>query len=98
MGAEQGRSHSQRGAGGLKPPVRSPTPLMQGHNRKNFLRGKVIFSDFFHGVKCLFLVENSILVDPKQILVVLKSEKSKKKKKKKQKKKKKKKKGPHPIL
>ena len=33
-------------------------------------------------MKCFFLVENPILVDPKQISVVLKSEKEKKKKKK----------------
>ena len=38
---------------------------------------------FFPGMKCFFPVEISILVDPKQISVVSKSEKQKKKKKKK---------------
>ena len=30
------------------------TNSKQGHNRKIFLRGKVIFPDFFPGVKCFF--------------------------------------------
>ena len=42
-----------------------------------FWRGKVIFPDFFPGVKCFFPVENSHLVDIKQIFVVFKSEKQK---------------------
>ena len=31
---------------------------VQGRNRKIFLRGQVIFPDFFPGVKCFFPVEN----------------------------------------
>ena len=41
---------------------------------------KVIFSDFFPGVKCFFRVEIPIFVDPKHISGVFKSEKQKKKK------------------
>ena len=66
------------------------SPLCPGLHTSRGVRGiffrgdKVIFPDFlFPSVKCFFPVEKSILVDPKQISVVLKSEKHKKKKKKK---------------
>ena len=49
--------------------------FVRGVTGKFFWGGRVIFPDFFPGVKCFFPVENSILVDPKQILVVLKSDK-----------------------
>ena len=51
--------------------------------RGKFLRGgKVIFPDFFLAWNAFSQQKISILVDPKQISVVLKSEKQKKKKKK----------------
>ena len=43
-----------------------------------FRGGQSHFSCFFPGVKCFFPVENSHLVDPKQISVVFKSEKKEK--------------------
>ena len=54
----------------------------QGCNRKRtfFWGGRVIFLDFFPGVKCFFLVENFHFGRPKQNLVVLKSDKQKKRK------------------
>ena len=64
-------------------------PVMTAHTTRGvtgifFWGGKVIFPDFFHGVKCLFPVEKiPSLVDPKQISFIFKSEKHKKKEKKK---------------
>ena len=63
--------------------------MYDGHNKlglrgvigKFFWGGRVIFPDFFPGMKCFFPVENFHFVDPKQIWVVWKSEKQKKKKK-----------------
>ena len=51
-----------------------------------FWGGKIIFPDFFPGVKCFFSQKKiPTLVDPKQIAFVFKSENQKKKKKKKKK-------------
>ena len=58
--------------------------LVQGRNRHIFLRGQSHFSLFFFPAWNAFPREKiPILVDPKQISVVFKSEKQKKKKKKK---------------
>ena len=60
--------------------------MTQVCNRKVFLRGQSHFSWFFSRREMLFSRKKiSILVDPKQILVILKSDKKKKKKKKKKK-------------
>ena len=56
-------------------------PGIRGITRIFFRGGKVIFPDFFPGVKCFFPVENSHFATPKKISVILKSEKQKKKKK-----------------
>ena len=53
-------------------------PLVSGV-RGIFFRGQSHFSWFFSGMKCLFPVQISILVDPKQISVVFNSEKKEKK-------------------
>ena len=56
----------------------------QGRNGKNFLRGQSHFPDFFPGVNFFSRQKFFILVDPKQISVVLKSGNLKKKYKKKE--------------
>ena len=58
--------------------------LHQGHNRKIFWVGKVIFPDFFPGAKCFFPVENFHFVRPKTNFshLILKTEKKERKKKK----------------
>ena len=56
--------------------------ISPGHRGIFFRGGKVIFPDFFPSLKSFFPVENSILVDPKQISVVLKSETKEEEKKK----------------
>ena len=56
--------------------------INRGATGKLFWGVKVIFSDFFPGMKCFFLVENFHFGRPKQILVILESEKQKEKKKK----------------
>ena len=61
--------------------------LSQRHKRNIFQEGQSHFSHFFPGTKGSFSpVEISILVDPKQISVVSKSDQQKKKKKKERKK------------
>ena len=70
-------------------------PASRGVTGIFFWGGKVIFPAFFPGVKWFFPVEIPILVDPKQIPVVLKSEKQKKNKTKQNKQQTKKKQGPH---
>ena len=63
--------------------------LEQERNRHIFLRGKVIFPDFFPGVKCFFPVENSHFDRPKTNFRRYQKWKAKKKKKKR---------GPHLFL